>query len=102
MSYVNIVSSGAVQVVFEDGYSANFSAYDPLIPSTLTEPLVANLNWMSTEGVSEIHMESDAFRSFTHIVKGGAVHHAPEITNNTFAFVMQSEAQLKAALNPPE
>lgn len=102
MSYVSINSTGEVQVGFDHGHQFVFAANDPLLSATFSDPLMAVLTSMSTEGISRLHMETDPFRTFTHTIKGGEVIHAPDITNPIFAFLMEREAQLKAALIPSE
>ena len=100
---VNIKANGHIGVLFGPGQpSLNFGVGDPLIPSATAASLDAALAAMQTAGVSEIHMEQDTFRVFTHTVQGGLVTHEDGINNPIFSTIMDAQAALVSALSPEQ
>jgi hypothetical protein len=75
---VNVKQTGEVEVV------TNLRQYvtvdgNPDNPASVQVPVSSIMDYLNTEGASEIHMERDTFRTFTHLVRGGLVEYYPEI-----------------------
>lgn len=92
---VNMKATGAVEIITLTGECVVYSG-DPSI-STSLQTLISSLSdYLEYEGASEIHMEKDTFRVFTHIVKGGVVEYHQGIARPEFEQII---AEVTA--NPP-
>jgi hypothetical protein len=93
---VNIKADGALNILL-DGLTVMSSIDDPLLPSAVADQLALTFSAMSSQGVSELHMEQDTFRTFTHTVKGAIVAAQDSITDPVFAVVVSARPDLVAA-----
>lgn len=96
---VNIKADGALIVLIDD-LTVMTSVDDPLLPGTVADGLAASFSAMSSQGVSELHMEQDTFRTFTHTVKAGLVEAQGSITDPVFAVIVAEKAALAAVYDP--
>jgi hypothetical protein len=96
---VNIKADGALTILLDD-LTVMTSVDDPLLPSAIADQLTLTFSAMSSQGVSELHMEQDTFRTFTHTVKAGLVEAQDSITDPVFAAVVAAKADLAAVYAP--
>ena len=96
---VNLKANGILEIILNE-FSVTTSVDDPLLPSTTFEAVSSAFARMSAQGLSEVHMEQDTFRTFTHTVKGGLVAAQDSITDPVFAVVVAAKADLAAVYNP--
>jgi hypothetical protein len=96
---VNIKADGALNIIL-DNLTVITSVDDPLLPSAIADQLALTFSVMSSQGVSELHMEQDTFRTFTHTVKTGLVEAQDSITDPVFAVIVVAKADLAAAYAP--
>lgn len=96
---INIKADGTVSVVL-DGFQIIGSVDDPLLPSAVADQLALTFSAMTAQGVSELHMEQDTFRTFTHTVKAGLVEAQDSITDPVFAVIVAAKAALAAVYDP--
>ena len=96
---VNIKADGTLTILLDD-LTVMTSVDDPLLPGTVADGLAASFSAMSSQGVSELHMEQDTFRTFTHTVKAGLVEAQDSITDPVFAVIVAAKADLAAVYAP--
>lgn len=75
---VNVKQSGEVEVVTSLRQYVTIDG-NPDNPASVQVPVSSLMEYINQEGASEIHMERDTFRTFTHLVRGGLVEYYPEI-----------------------
>lgn len=96
---LNIKADGSLNIVLDD-LTVITSADDPLLPASVAQSIASAFASLSAQGASEIHMEQDTFRTFTHTVKAGLVEAQDSITDPVFAAVVDAKADLAAVYNP--
>jgi hypothetical protein len=96
---VNIKAGGALNIILDD-LTVMASVDDPLLPGAVADQLALTFSAMTAQGASELHMEQDTFRVFTHTVKAGLVEAQDGITNPVFAVIVAAKADLVAVYYP--
>lgn len=96
---LNIKSDGSLSIIL-DALTILTSADDPLLPASVAQNIASTFAVLSAQGASEIQMEQDTFRAFTHTVKGGLVEAQDSITDPVFAAVVAAKADLAAVYDP--
>lgn len=96
---LNIKADGSFNISIDD-LTVLTSADDLLLPASVAQGVASAFASLSAQGASEIHMEQDTFRAFTHTVKGGLVYAQDSITDPVFAAVVAAKADLAAVYNP--
>tara|TARA_R110000868_G_scaffold81363_1_gene230311 strand:+ start:120 stop:455 length:336 start_codon:yes stop_codon:yes gene_type:complete len=97
---VNLKSNGIVEISFSSGKGMNFGYDDSLLPASVTAHLNSLWSYLTSEGLSEVHMEQDTFRTFTHKVLAGLVGHEDGISRPEFAALLGLESEIKLAFTP--
>lgn len=96
---VNIKADGGTSIILDE-FEITVSVDDPLLPGAVADGLAASFSAMSSQGVSELHMEQDTFRTFTHTVKAGLVEAQDNITDPVFAVIVAAKSALAAVYDP--
>lgn len=97
---LNLKSNGNVSILFGNGDGINFGYDDNLLPSLVSAPLDSLWSYLTSEGLSEIHMEKDTFRTFTHKVLAGLVKHENEISRPEFNTILALKSEIRLAFEP--
>lgn len=97
--YVNLKASGDLTIHL-DGFAIITSYDDPLLPSAVASAIAQTHISLGMIGASQIHMEKDTFRTFTHTTIGGLVTHSDAIVEASFSVIVAEQAALKAAYSP--
>ena len=97
--YVNLKASGDL-LIHLDGFVVITSYDDPLLPSAVASAIAQTHISLGMIGASQIHMERDTFRTFTHTTIGGLVTHSDSIVEASFFVIEAERAALEAAYNP--
>jgi hypothetical protein len=96
---LNIKADGSLNIILGN-LNLVTSTDDPLLPASIAQSIASAFASLSAQGASEIHMEQDTFRTFTHTVKGGLVEAQDSITDPVFAAVIAAKADLANAYVP--
>lgn len=96
---LQIKFNGSTTILLDD-LTVLTSADDAFLPASVAQLIAATFASLSAQGASEIHMEQDTFRTFTHTVKGGLVEVQDSITDPVFAAVVAAKADLAAVYDP--
>jgi hypothetical protein len=96
---VNIKVNGALSITIGN-LTITTSVDDPLLPASLVDVVSIAFDDMLSQGISEIHMEQDTFRTFTHTIKGGLVDAQTDITNPAFSVIVAAKADLEQVYAP--
>jgi hypothetical protein len=99
LKVVNIKANGVLEINL-GGFAITTSVDDPLLPPSVFAAASSAFEDMAAQGVSEIHMEQDTFRTFTHTVKGGLVGAQTDITNPAFSIIVSAKADLEQVYAP--
>ena len=99
LKVVNIKVNGALSITIGN-LTITTSVDDPLFPASLVDVVSIAFEDMLSQGISEIHMEQDTFRTFTHTVKGGLVGAQTDITNPAFSIIVSAKADLEQVYAP--
>lgn len=91
--YLTINSDGSVVAFFGDT-AVFLNIGDINLPASVAGHLSASYEALTAYGGSMVHMERDAFRQFTHTVKGAQVTHADGISDPVFDLVMAAKDAL--------
>ena len=97
---VNLKSNGSVEISFSTGNGINFGYDDSLLPASVTAPLNSLWSYLTSEGLSEVHMEKDPFRTFTHKVLAGLVEHTDGISRPEFDIIQNLKSEIELAFEP--
>ena len=97
---LNLKSNGSVEISFSTGNGINFGYDDILLPASVTAPLNSLWSYLTSEGLSEIHMERDTFRTFTHKTLAGLVEHTDDISRPEFAELLALKSKIELAFDP--
>lgn len=97
--YVNLKASGDL-LIHLDGFSVITSYDDPLLPSAVASAIAQTHISLGMIGASQIHMERDTFRTFTHTTIGGLVTHSDSIADASFFVIVAERVALEAAYSP--
>lgn len=96
---LHIKSNGSITILIDD-LTVLTNADDPFLPASVSQLIAFTFASLLAQGASEIHMEQDTFRAFTHTVKGGLVEAQDSITDPVFAAVVAAKADLAAVYDP--
>lgn len=96
---VNLKANGILEIILNE-FSVATSVDDPLLPSSVLAAASSAFDDMAAQGIAEIHMEQDTFRTFTHTVKGGLVSAQTDITNPAFSVIVAAKADLEQVYAP--
>lgn len=96
LKVVNIKSDDTVEITC-GGQSVVASVDDATLPAGVQAALISLRNYIETNGLSQIHMEEDLFRTFTHRVNSGEVLFEQGISRPEFATIMSHQAELFGA-----
>ena len=97
---VNLKSNGIVQILFNTGNGSSFGYDDILLPASVTTHLNSLWSYLTSEGLSEVHMEQDTFRTFTHKVLAGLVEHTDGISRPEFDIIQNLKSEIELAFEP--
>jgi len=97
---VNLKSNGIVQILFNTGNGSSFGYDDILLPESASSYLESLWSYLSGSGLSEIHMEKDSFRTFTHKVFAGQVLHENGIERPEFDALLSLKSEIELAFEP--
>ena len=97
---VNLKSNGIVEILFNDGQGINFGYDDSLLPASVTAHLNSLWSYLTSEGLSAVHMEQDTFRTFTHKVLAGHVLHENGIDRPEFKELLDLKSEIELAFEP--
>jgi hypothetical protein len=97
---INIKSDGRLNFVL-GSLIVITSIDDPLMPTKVISDLNICFSTMSSQGITELHMEENEFKSFTHIVKAGSMEAHDSITDPVFAAILSAKAELDTIYSPP-
>lgn len=98
--YVNLKANGDLTIHL-DGIDIITSYDDPLLPNVVSSALTQTYIYLTGQGASQIHMERDTFRTFTHTTIGGLVTHSDSIVETSFSVIVAERNTLAAAYNAP-
>ena len=97
---LNLKSNGSVEISFSTGNGINFGYDDSLLPASVTTHLNSLWSYLSGSGLSEIHMEQDTFRTFTHKILAGHVLHEDGIDRPEFDELLALKSEIELAFEP--
>ena len=97
---VNLKSNGIVEISFSSGKGMNFGYDDNLLPASVSVHLNSLWSYLSESGLSEIHMEKDLFRTFTHKIFAGQVLHEDGIDRSEFDEILALKSEIELAFEP--
>jgi hypothetical protein len=95
---LNIKSNDVVSILFSNGSSADFVCNASWLPSSITAPLKSLCSYLKSEGFSEVHMEKDTFRVFTHKILAGIVIHEDGISRSEFDIIQNLHSEISLAV----
>jgi hypothetical protein len=95
---LNIKSNDVVSILFSNGSSADFVCNASWLPSSITAPLNSLCSYLASEGLSEVHMEKDTFRVFTHKILAGLVEHEDGISRPEFDIIHNLHSEISLAV----
>lgn len=98
--YVNLKASGDLTIHL-DGFAIITSYDDPLLPDAVASAIAQTHISLGILGASQIHMEKDTFRTFTHTTIGGLVTHSDSIVEASFSVIVAARDALEAIYNTP-